>query len=316
MTMLPVLATNQVMALAKAADALVTEEPYNRSTHVLRREDNGKWKLGDYVVSDGSCVSAQARAMARSADKMDMAALNEGLNKHQPRVRLYDGRVIGLVSRSYQQVTNEEAVSTLLQSGSWVSGMASVSWNGRFMFWLTSDATIRLGELSLMARVTNGQNGNVGFNIDTGLMRLACTNGLTVPVLSEKMRLPHVIGKINTGDLASSFTEFMNIAPHAVRASQLRRINVVSALGSLRGLKSLLSDGVINTAIALASEGSSSSDQSNVPVDGALTTEWGVVQSLAAAARGFTGLRRETTEKYAGRIMVNGFANFVNEVSE
>ena len=304
------ISTDEVLERVRAVDAAFkqTDEIGELSY------DDGKFYIGDYLL-EGRIPISQVRWMVNgdANEKVSLPEMNAALQSRVGKIRLniFKNRVVGVVSSRYNVLPTAEILERMSGIG-WTAGVAVADVRGRVDFWLVlGDRPPVVGSTQLMLRGYNGVDGATRFKIEMGLMRLVCSNGLTIKTLGTSVSAVHSVDRGSMDQLEEMIDQAQSIGPLVIRASMRRKIDVYAALERMRGMNNL-PPGPMNRAATFVTEGRGGIG-TDEEVRGATTTEWGLVQTLAAVGRGYSATVRTKLESAAGTILVSGFGNFIRE---
>lgn len=217
-----------------------------------------------------------------------------GMKDTEVMFRLSGNTLYGIVTPSYRPLDNIliiDLIKEIAATGVNLQAVSSV---------LDPDFTkIRLikkngqpGELMPMLEFTNSENGLSSLRVWAGVFRLACSNGMLVPVHdvrcrwmhfgSQKIKMPEVAGLINT---SLNYTRLLDSS----------RSIYLSASGKALLLESMAQHLPMNVTESLV-------EMINREYDGGRTM-FDVINAITQTAQSFSPLKQTEIEEYAGTIL-------------
>lgn len=220
--------------------------------------------------------------------------------------RIREGRVEAFLSPRHTNLSHSAVLEALIASR---LGRDALVRQRRFS---GGGATMRLqlllpdtldlddGQLGVVVQVQNGLLGHDALRIEVGLLRLVCRNGLLS--LSRQARQSWV----HRGPTREAFEgiDAMAIAStHLYDIVDRARLTPTDVLEGLRELyrHGLLSAFVTRQAAALIDEA-----PARMPVRGARTTLWGLVNAISAVGRDSLMDKSQRLQRIAGRLAADG----------
>jgi hypothetical protein len=265
------------------------------------------------ISATSGLIKSAAAGNAKSAEfiRIQLAQLNAAAEDFDKTMlaRTYvddtgDEAIGGIVTERYVPITHVRLVDMMLATVGLDDAMVVSSSVTESRL----DATIMLGDDAWAVDggvkrgifIKNGQFGDYSYGYSAMLFRLLCTNGMKDVIADERVLKRHLGSE---SDLAADIVAAMGRSDHMFTASQTAMITQVDVVDSLVELHRhrLLSRGALKKTLDRAEEAFG-----GVVVNGALTTLWGLSQSITAAARDYSFGQMNKLGGLAGRLVFEG----------